>query len=122
MGITPVIKPRKNGRIRYSRIDGHLYTQRDVHLKEIREYGYDEWKEKYKYGKRWMVETVFSVLKRMNNEVIRSRKLGYMVKELERLVWAYDLIRVNVLMLKNGKRREILIVLELWDKAHELTQ
>ena len=68
MKIKGIIRVRKNGRINYSKKDDHLYTDRDVYLKEMKENGYAGWSKKHRYGKRWIVESVISVLKRMNNE------------------------------------------------------
>ena len=116
LGIKPVIKPRKNGKINFSKKDNHLYMKRDVYLKEIREEGYEEWKNKHKYGKRWIVESVFSVLKRMNNEVIKSRKTKYIEKEIERLIWVYNRIRVEMIKIKEGAKIKFYLVVELADR------
>jgi hypothetical protein len=41
-----------------------------------------KWKYSISYGKRWIVETVFSCLKRMFGEYIYSVKLQYMIQEM----------------------------------------
>src|SRR5215472_17287261 len=40
------------------------------------------WKRSVSYGKRWMVETVFSCIKRMFGEYVNARKFHNMTKEL----------------------------------------
>jgi transposase len=40
------------------------------------------WKRSVSYGKRWMVETVFSCIKRTFGEYVNARKFHNMTKEL----------------------------------------
>lgn len=75
-GIKPVIKIRK-GSITRSR--GSLLRKKC--LIELKELGEDSWKEKYGYGKRWLVESYFSAVKRSYGESVKSRRSDMMVKE-----------------------------------------
>ncbi len=117
LGIKPIIRPRKNGVIHYSSVDGHLYTERDAHLKEIKTWGYEKWRSRFEYGKRWIVESVFSALKRRNNELIRSKKLCYIEKEIERMVWVHNLLRIKAMGLSDNSGIIICLIVELADRA-----
>ena len=48
----------------------------------IRNMGEDEWKRIHNYGRRWIVEIYFSGLKRVMGEVIKARKLEYVIQEI----------------------------------------
>jgi len=64
-GIQPSMKIRKNSRCRKNTIitlEIRLYNQRKINLQQ--------WKGSRIYGKRWMVETVFSYMKRMLEDYI----------------------------------------------------
>jgi len=75
-GITPVIKIRKSS-IKRSR--GSLLRKKCViELNELEE---EAWKRKYEYGKRWLVESYFSAVKRSYGEAVKSRRSDMMVKE-----------------------------------------
>ena len=41
-----------------------------------------KWKKKRRYGQRWIVETVFSAIKRMFGEYVSATKLENMIKEM----------------------------------------
>ena len=41
-----------------------------------------KWKDSVSYGQRWIVETVFSCLKRMFGEYVYSVKLKNMIQEM----------------------------------------
>lgn len=86
-GITPGIKIRQN-----SVISPHNNRTRN---KEVRQQTKDFllWKKKRKYGHRWMVETVFSSIKRMFGEHTSSIKFQNMVKEMTMKVSLYNLFR-----------------------------
>lgn len=58
-GIIPCIKVRKNSRVRKT---GHLFRNLSVIAQRN---NYEQWKDSVSYGQRWIVETVFSSLKRM---------------------------------------------------------
>ena len=77
-GIVPCIKVRKNSRVRKT---GHLF--RNLSVIEQRRNNYEQWKDSIvSYGQRWVVETVFSSLKRMFGEYVYSVKLKNMKQEL----------------------------------------
>jgi len=50
--------------------------------KEIRELREGGWKRLHEYGKRWNVEIYFSDLKRVMGEIIRARRLEYVIQEV----------------------------------------
>ena len=76
-GILPCIKLRKNARVRLK--TGHILRNLSV-LAQRNDFG--RWKDSVSYGKRWMVETVFSSIKRTFGEYVYSVKFENMVKEL----------------------------------------
>ncbi len=44
-------------------------------VRERKEIGYEGWKDKYKYGKRWAAETFFSGVKRTFGETSRANSI-----------------------------------------------
>jgi IS5 family transposase len=85
--IKPTIKVRKNSvvslknnRLRNREVEGQT---RDL-LK---------WKKKRRYGHRWIVETVFSAIKRMFGEYVSATKLENMIKEMMMKVSLYNFFR-----------------------------
>ena len=58
--------------------DGHVWKMPDGEKRRFRE----EWKKKVEYGKRWLVEIVFSAFKRMFGEHLYSLKWKNMVQEV----------------------------------------
>ena len=52
----------------------------------------EEWKKKAGYGKRWLVEIVFSAFKRMFGEQLYSLKWKNMVQEVRIKVAAYNML------------------------------
>ncbi|KYC50104.1 MAG: Transposase DDE domain protein [Candidatus Methanofastidiosum methylothiophilum] len=74
--ITPAIKVRKSSipRSRSSPL-------RKKCVQELMGLGEEAWKEKYDYGKRWLVESYFSAVKRSYGESVKSRRSDMMVKE-----------------------------------------
>jgi len=60
-GIEPVIKTRKRDASTKTRDS----PSRAKVFREIRRLGYEGWRDKYKYGYRWIVETFFSGVKRV---------------------------------------------------------
>ena len=77
-GIEPAIKTRKNSSTR-----ARGSPARARHVREMKELGYEGWRDKYRYGRRWMAETTFSRGKREYGEYVTSRNLENMVKEVE---------------------------------------
>jgi len=54
---------------------------------------FKKWKEEKGYGMRWMVETAYSVFKRIFGEFVSAKKWDYMVKEIAAKVWIYNSLR-----------------------------
>jgi DDE family transposase len=85
--IIPAIKVRKNSvvSIRNNRLrNNEVRLQKKDLLK---------WKNKRKYGQRWMAELAFSSIKRMFGEYTLATKLQNMVKEMMIKVSLYNLFR-----------------------------
>jgi hypothetical protein len=77
-GILPCIKVRKNARIRWKK--GNILRNLSVLAQRN---DLQKWKEdSVSYGQRWIVETVFSCLKRMFGEYVYSVKLKNMIQEM----------------------------------------
>ena len=55
-----------------------------LRLKNLKEYLEDDsgWKESKNYGRRWIVETRYSVFKRRFNEHVFSKKIGSIYNEV----------------------------------------
>jgi Transposase DDE domain len=75
-GIQPAIKVRKNSRCRKT---NHYLRNKTVKMQKN---NLQEWKDSVSYGKRWMVETVFSCVKRMFGEYVTAIRLENMIKEI----------------------------------------
>jgi hypothetical protein len=75
-GIIPCIKVRKNSRVRKT---AHIFRNLSVITQR---HDFKQWKDSVSYGQRWMVETVFSSLKRMFGECVYSLKKENMKQEL----------------------------------------
>lgn len=75
--ITPAIKIRSNTSTR-SRGSPLRANQAREYLKM----GYKSWKNKYDYGKRWAVEGVFSLVKRITGESVSATKPEHMLHEV----------------------------------------
>jgi len=76
-GILPCIKVRKNARLRWKKGD----ILRNLSVLAQRN-DLQKWKDSVSYGQRWIVETVFSCIKRMFGEHVYSIKFKNMVKEM----------------------------------------
>ena len=61
--------------------------------RQIRNIGEDEWKRSHNYVRRWIVEIYFSDLKRVMGEVIKARKLEYVIQEIGLKVLYYNYLR-----------------------------
>ena len=77
MGVTLGIKIRKNASTR-----ARGCPLRRSHVLEYGELGYEEWRDKYRYGYRWRVEGSFSAVKRLTGEHISATKKISMYKEV----------------------------------------
>src|SRR5215831_7518360 len=74
--IKPGIKTRRNSKVKSTNCSARNISvlRQQTNLKR--------WKRSVSYGKRWMVETVFSCIKRMFGEYVNARKFHNMTKEL----------------------------------------
>lgn len=88
LNIDPVIKIRKNAnkKSKGSRL-------RKEKLKEYLKLGHKEWVKKTGYGMRWpCTEGIFSSVKRIFGEYVRSTKKRNMYHEAKMKFWAYNLL------------------------------
>jgi hypothetical protein len=76
-GILPCIKVRKNARLRWKK--GNILRNLSVLAQKN---DLQKWKDSVRYGQRWIVETVFSCIKRTFGEHVYSIKFKNMVKEM----------------------------------------
>lgn len=51
---------------------------------------YRKWCDSVSYGKKWIVESVFSSIKRMFGEEVRSRRRRNMIQEMRLKVSLYN--------------------------------
>ena len=84
-GILPCIKVRKNSKIRWKK--GNILRNLTVLAQRN---DIQKWKDSVSYGQRWIVETVFSCLKRMFGEYVYSVKLKNMIQEMILKVSLYN--------------------------------
>jgi hypothetical protein len=75
-GIEPCIKVRKNAKVRWKK--GNILRNLSVLAQRS---DLQKWKDSVSYGQRWIVETVFSCLKRRFGEYVYSVKLKNMIQE-----------------------------------------
>jgi hypothetical protein len=75
--IQPVIKIRSNANTK-----ARGSPARAEAVREIKELGYQGWKQKYDYGKRWAAESVFSAVKRISGEHVAATKTENMMREV----------------------------------------
>jgi len=73
-GIEPVIKTRKNSSTKA--------RGSPARARMVREIGYEGWRDKYGYGKRWIGEATFSRAKRGYGEYVTAVKWENMVNEI----------------------------------------
>jgi hypothetical protein len=86
-GIQPVIKIRSNA---ITKARGSPARARAV--RELKDLGYQSWKEKYNYGRRWAAESVFSAVKRISGEHVMATKTENMMQEVVLKFAFYNLI------------------------------
>jgi transposase len=84
-GIEPAIKLRKNAS---TKSHGSPLRREEVLL--VKRLGYERWKELKGYGKRWLVEIVFSSFKRVLRETLRSRRFLSQKAEASLKVMLYN--------------------------------
>ena len=78
-GILPCIKVRKNARVRWKKGKNILRNLAVIAQRN----DLQRWKDSIvSYGQRWIVETVFSSMKRMFGESVYSARLKNMIQEM----------------------------------------
>ena len=75
-GIQPAIKVRKNAKYRKT---NHYLRNKNVQSQKT---NLQQWKDSVDYGQRWIVETVFSCIKRMFGEYVTAIRFENMIKEM----------------------------------------
>ena len=75
-GIQPAIKVRKNAKYRKT---NHYLRNKNVQSQKT---NLQQWKDSVDYGQRWIVETVFSCIKRMFGEYVTAIRFENMIKEI----------------------------------------
>ena len=87
-GIQPAIKVRKNAKYRET---NHYLRNKNV---QSQKNNLQEWKDNVSYGKRWIVETVFSCIKRMfGREYVTAIRFENMIKEMILKTSLYNLFQ-----------------------------
>lgn len=87
--ISPKIKISKDAVINS---DGSW--RRNTEVKKYKKLGYEKWAKQNKYGNRWTgTEGIFSAVKRIFGDRVRSKKVENMCLEAERRFWAYQVIK-----------------------------
>ena len=76
-GILPCIKVRKNAQVGWKK--GNILRNLSVLAQRN---DLQKWKDSVSYGQRWIVETVFSSLKRLFGEYVYSVRLKNMIQEM----------------------------------------
>ncbi|ARD84362.1 transposase IS4 family protein [Ferroplasma acidiphilum] len=87
-GYNAVIPPRKNASTK-----SRGSSARAKIVRYIKKNSMEQWKENNSYGKRWIVEIYFSGLKRVMTEVIKAKKIEYIIQELALKVVNYNIMR-----------------------------
>ena len=87
-GYNAVIPPRKNASTK-----SRGSSTRAKIVRFIKKNSMEQWKENNSYGKRWIVEIYFSGLKRVMSEVIKAKKIEYIIQELALKVVNYNIMR-----------------------------
>jgi Transposase DDE domain len=86
-GINPAIKVRKNSKCRKT---NHYLRNKTVKLQNN---NLQEWKDSVSYGQRWIVETVFSCIKRMFGEYVTAIRFENIIKEMILKASLYNLFQ-----------------------------
>ena len=84
-GIQPAIKVRKNAKYR-KKINNYL-RNKNVQSQKT---NLEEWKNSVSYGQRWIIESVFSCIKRMFGEYVTAIRFENMIKEMILKVSLYN--------------------------------
>lgn len=86
-GIQPAIKVRKNSRCRNT---NHYFRNKTVKMQKN---NLQQWKDSVSYGQRWIVESVFSCIKRMFGEYVTAIRFENMIKEMVLKASLYNLFQ-----------------------------
>ena len=86
-GIKPAIKVRKNSRCRKT---NHYLRNKAVMMQKN---NLQNWKNSVRYGQRWIVEAVFSCIKRMFGEYVTAIRFENMIKEMILKASLYNLFQ-----------------------------
>ena len=86
-GIEPIIKTRKNASTR-----ARGSPARAKCVRERKKIGYEGWRDKYKYGKRWAAETFFSGIKRTFGETTKAKTTESMFQEVKMKFVFYNML------------------------------
>jgi len=87
LGIVPAIKIRKNA-------SSKGFSKRAEEVRLYKKLGYKEWAKHKGYGMRWVAsEGIFSAVKRIFGENVRSYKVENAYKEARMKFWAYQQLR-----------------------------
>ena len=87
-GINPAIKVRKNSRCKKT---NHYLRNKTVKMQKN---NLQQWKDSVRYGQRWIVETVFSCMKRMfGREYVTAIRFENMIKEIMLKASLYNLFQ-----------------------------
>ena len=86
-GIKPAIKVRKNSRCRKT---NHYLRNKAVMMQKN---NLQNWKNSVRYGQRWIVESVFSCIKRMFGEYVTAIRFENMIKEMILKASLYNLFQ-----------------------------
>jgi hypothetical protein len=83
LGVDVVVPPRKDASTRR----GHPARRKAV--REFKKLGYERWRDEKGYGNRWLVESLFSAVKRTFGESVRATSFLGQVVEAKLKFWAY---------------------------------
>jgi len=86
-GIKPAIKVRKNSICKKT---NHYQRNKSVKMQKN---NLQQWKDSVSYGQRWIVETVFSCIKRMFGEYVTAIRFENMIKEITLKASLYNLFQ-----------------------------
>jgi hypothetical protein len=76
-GIQPIIKTRSNANTR-----ARGSPARAKAVREMRDLGYQSWRQKYNYGRHWASESAFSAVKGISGEYATATKTENMIQEV----------------------------------------
>jgi len=86
-GIQPIIKTRSNACLK-----SRGSPARAIAIREVKEIGYQAWRDKYRYGRRWATETIFSAVKRIAGEHVSASKAENMLQEAKLKFVFYNIL------------------------------